>query len=644
MKRSLFPWLVFLSVALAGMAAGAQAPPLIYSAVIDTSTTPNSLTLLGTNFAPTGGLPSVTFDGNLLTRQLYGNTSIKLNMPSSPSPYPPGTYDVLVTSGTLTSGPFGVTVGATGSAGPQGPAGATGAQGSAGSQGPQGPAGLAWRSAWSTTTTYNLNDAVDYSGASYISLVANNKGNAPNNFPADWSLLAQAGAQGATGPAGPNGAQGATGATGATGAQGASGPLGPTGATGAQGVTGPTGPAGLIWRSAWSNATPYNLNDAVDYSGASYISLVANNLGNVPTTSPTDWSLLAQAGAQGATGATGTQGPQGPTGATGATGAQGASGPLGPTGATGAQGVTGPTGPAGLVWRSAWSTTTTYNLNDAVRYGGAGYVSLIANNQGNEPDKSPADWSVLVAPGATGPVGPQGPQGSQGGTGATGPQGPSGAQGTTGATGALGPAGATGPAGLVWRSAWSNATLYNLNDAVRYGGAGYVSLIANNQGNEPDKSPTDWSVLVAPGATGPAGPQGPQGSQGATGANGAQGKAGLQGPTGANGAQGPAGPTGPAGIVWRSGWKSSISYDANDAVVWNGSSYISLSANQGEQPDISPGFWSLLAQMGATGSAGSQGIQGLTGPARPQGGTGATGATGATGLAGPAGTNGNTVW
>jgi hypothetical protein len=77
------------------MAAGAQAPPLIYSAVIDTSTTPNSLTLLGTNFAPTGGLPSVTFDGNLLTRQLYGNTSIKLNMPSSPSPYPPGTYDVL---------------------------------------------------------------------------------------------------------------------------------------------------------------------------------------------------------------------------------------------------------------------------------------------------------------------------------------------------------------------------------------------------------------------------------------------------------------------------------------------------------------------------------------------------------------------
>src|ERR1019366_4398240 len=419
MKRRLFPRLVFLSAALAGIAAGAQAPPLIYSAIIDTSKTPNLLDLTGTNFAPFGGFPSVTFDGTLLTLQSYGNTAIVANMPSKT--YSSGTYDVLLTSGSLTSSPFGVAVGAagppgpagptgpagsSGPQGPQGPAGATGAQGSAGSQGPagsagatgaqgsvgpQGPGGLAglvWRSAWSATTAYNLNDAVDYSGASYISLVVNNKGNAPNNFPADWSLLAQAGAQGATGPAGPNGAQGAQGATGASGAQGASGPLGPTGATGAQGVTGPTGPAGLIWRSAWSNATPYNLNDAVDYSGASYISLVANNLGNVPTTSPTDWSLLAQAGTQGATGATGTQGPQGPTGATGATGAQGASGPLGPTGATGAQGVTGPTGPAGLVWRSAWSTTTTYNLNDAVRYGGAGYVSLIANNQGNEPDKS----------------------------------------------------------------------------------------------------------------------------------------------------------------------------------------------------------------------------------------------------------------
>src|ERR1035438_9097327 len=67
------------------MAAGAQAPPLIYSAVLFRSVTPNLLTLLGTNFAPTGGLPSVTFDGNLLTRQSYGNTSIKLNMPTSTS-------------------------------------------------------------------------------------------------------------------------------------------------------------------------------------------------------------------------------------------------------------------------------------------------------------------------------------------------------------------------------------------------------------------------------------------------------------------------------------------------------------------------------------------------------------------------------
>ena len=46
MESRLLCKLVLLTAALAGIAAGATAPPLIYSAVIDTSTTPNSLTLL----------------------------------------------------------------------------------------------------------------------------------------------------------------------------------------------------------------------------------------------------------------------------------------------------------------------------------------------------------------------------------------------------------------------------------------------------------------------------------------------------------------------------------------------------------------------------------------------------------------------
>jgi hypothetical protein len=44
----------------------------------------------------------------------------------------------------------------------------------------------------------------------------------------------------------------------------------------------------------------YSLNNAVAYSGSSYISLQNSNTGNQPDTSPTYWALIAQIGASGA--------------------------------------------------------------------------------------------------------------------------------------------------------------------------------------------------------------------------------------------------------------------------------------------------------------------------------------------------------
>ena len=756
MEGRLFSRLAFLSAALAAMAAGAQPPPIIYSAYIDFTKTPPQLYLTGDNFSPFGDLPVVTFNGIALiinsgTGSGYNNTSIDASMPV-PSPFTLGyEYGVTVTAGTQTSIEFSVPYGPVGPTGPAGP------------QGPTGPAGLTWKGAWSSTTTYNLNDSVSFGGSSFISIVAHNLGNLPVTA-GYWNLLSR---EGQDGPAGPTGAQGPSGPT------GPQGPQGPQGATGATGAQGPVGPAGLNWKSAWSSTTTYNLDDAVSYSGASYVSLIANNTGHEPDKSPSAWSLLAQAGAQGATGATGAQGPQGPQGATGATGAQGpqgatgATGAQGPQGATGATGAQGPAGPAGLTWQSAWSSTTTYNLDDAVSFGGASYISLIANNMNHEPDKSPGDWSLLAqagAQGATGPAGPQGPQGATGATGAQGPQGPQGTTGATGATGAQGPQGATGatgaqgpagptgptgaqgpigPTGLTWQSAWSSTTTYNMDDAVSYGGSSYISLGANNLGHEPDKSPGAWSLLSQVGGQGPAGPTGPvgivwqsawssattynlgdavsysgssyislgnnnfghepdkspgswsllaqagaQGATGPAGPQGAQGPTGAQGPKGATGGQGPAGPTGPAGLVWQSAWSSTTTYNQNDAVSYSGSSYISLGAsNIGHEPDKSPGSWSLLAQMGTAGTNGNTvwngatappgttgvngdfylnistnclygpkasgvwpttcvslvgpqggiGPQGPTGSAGPQGATGPAGPTGATGPQGPAG-------
>ena len=163
----------------------------------------------------------------------------------------------------------------------------------------------------------------------------------------------------------------------------------------------------------------------------------------------------------------GPAGPQGPPGATGAVGAQGPvgppgpqgpAGPLGPAGATGAQGETGATGPAGangqtgpkgLNWKAAWSSSTSYVVDDTVSFSGAAYVALQANV--NIPPTTPGVWDLLAQKGDAGAVGPQGATGSQGLPGPQGPAGPQGSigpQGATGPTGEVGPVGSAGPEGV----------------------------------------------------------------------------------------------------------------------------------------------------------------------------------------------------
>ena len=228
--------------------------------------------------------------------------------------------------------------GIAGQAGAQGLTGATGAPGLQGPVGPQGVAGsvgMAFRGAYDSTANYALADGVLYGGAGYVSLVAGNHGNAPDQSPQSWAVFAM-GTQGVAGT------PGAAGAAGATGPQGPVGPMGLTGATGSQGVAGlpgpmgATGPLGLIFRGAYGAGTAYDVGDAVSFGGSSYISLVAANEGRTPGVSPESWGLLAVAGAAGANGADGAIGPQGVAGPAGVAGPQG---PVGATGSIGAVGV-----------------------------------------------------------------------------------------------------------------------------------------------------------------------------------------------------------------------------------------------------------------------------------------------------------------
>jgi hypothetical protein len=352
-------------------------------------------------------------------------------------------------------------------------------------------------------------------------------------------------------------------------------------------------------------------------------------------------------GPQGATGSAGPQGSKGDPGVQGLAGQIGPTGLPGPAGPTGPQGVVGATGPAGspgLVYQGAYVSTTNYALGDVVLWQGASYVSLGSSNHGNTPSASPVEWGTLTQqgpiglqgpagatgaagpqgpPGSMGPPGEQGPQGIQGIAGQAGAQGIPGVQGAQGLQGPMGPQGLAGPAGMTFRGGYSSAINYALGDGVAFGSSGYVSLIGDNHGNTPDQSPAAWAVFAT----------GTTGQMGATGATGAQGLAGPQGPVGVQGPQGPQGQVGPQGppvANYTGNYNSTANYALNDAVSYNGSTYISLvTGNAGSTPSLSPSQWAVLAAQGPAGQTGATGPQGPAGPA------GATGAIGATGLQGP---------
>src|SRR5881296_125390 len=74
-------------------------------------------------------------------------------------------------------------------------------------------------------------------------------------------------------------------------------------------------------------------------------------------------------------------------------------------------------------------------------------------------------------------------------------------------------------------------------------------------------------------------------------------------------------------MTWQGTWSGSTPYAVNDAVAYNGTSYLSIQAGTNHQPDTITGFWSELAQKGDTGATGATGATG------PQGPTGVSGTT-----------------
>ena len=165
-----------------------------------------------------------------------------------------------------------------------------------------------------------------------------------------------------------------------------------------------------------------------------------------------------------------------------------------------------------------------------------------------------------------------------------------------------GAAGAPGKDGkpFHWRGAWDASTSYAKLDAVEHNGSCYVWTddADSTAGDEPGVDEL-WELCAA------------KGSKGDTGADGAS-------------------------IVWRGEWSSTATYSQNDAVSYNGSSYIFTSTidTSGSIPDIDA-EWALMTDRGAPGQ------NGATGPQGPQGEKGDTGPQGPQGPQGPAGSGGS---
>jgi hypothetical protein len=58
---------------------------------------------------------------------------------------------------------------------------------------------------------------------------------------------------------------------------------------------------------------------------------------------------------------------------------------------------------------------------------------------------------------------------------------------------------------------------------------------------------------------------------------------------------------------FRGAWSSAVNYAANDAVTFDGSTYLALAAGSNEEPDLWPQAWNVLAQAGSTGASGPTG-------------------------------------
>ena len=521
------------------------------------------------------------------------------------------------------SGPIGP-AGPNGPMGPRGLQGDTGPQGPTGQQGPtgaQGPPSLVHRGSWDSGTAYALHDSVLYNGSYYRAIQAHT-----NQLPTNtsyWGMVASKGADGAQGPQGVAGVginnRGAYSAATAyilndavqyggsywRALQNSTGQTPQEGAYWTMLVSkGDPGPAGLNHRGSYAGGATYLINDAVYYLG-SYWRARVTTTGNAPPSSGvsnTWWEIVASIG---------NQGPQGPVG-------------------------------AGLNWRGTWVSGTPYAVNDGVFYAGSSYRCTVAVTSSTSPDLDPTNWTLVASKGdrALSHVGTWTSVRTYIADEAVFYAG-SYWRAVRSSTNVIPPSSTDDwlpvASGFGWRGAWVTATVYYAGDVTQFSGSSYVanSNHTSAANNQPTGGQSVWTLLASKGDQGIQGTQGPQGIQGVRGLThkgawssatayvvddavslgGSYYRCVVANTNNTPHAANPNWAIVSAGSLWRGAWAAGTTYYQGDMVSRNGSTYRTTQiVHSGTDPATNPATWEQVAAKGDTGAQGVTGSQGPVGP------------------------------
>ena len=374
---------------------------------------------------------------------------------------------------------------------------------------------MTWAGEWSSSTSYVVNQVVQYNGSAYV-CIQGNSDMAPSSNATQWTLMVSKGDIGTTG------SDGTSGTTGATGAVGPAGPRGERGNAGGTGPQGNTGPAGADGQSITGAQGEKGDTGATGAAGATGPQGVTGTQGETGDTGAKGDD--GPTGAQGPTGAVGSKGDTGDTGAKGDTGATGAQGSTGPAGATGPQGATGSQGATGTTGATGPAGSTGAKGDD----GSAATIELGAVTTGNAGTNASISNSGTTSQAVFNFAIPRGANGSDGTAGAPGEDGTDGANGTA-ATVAVGsvltglpgtnasisnsgtstdatlnftiPRGTQGASGnITWKGGWDAAEAYGENESVYYNGSSYICIQENT--NITPTNTSYWEIMAAAGAEG----------------------------------------------------------------------------------------------------------------------------------------------